>query len=129
MEGLAPAAVAERQAAAAVAARAASALLPCARWPATQPPHHTTPHHPPAPRPWPLPLPPQIIEGHTICALGDAAAWPVQGLIRHFRPLVEARIRERAELRRQGRLPPLEDAHRKPHHREGLTIPASQHAS
>jgi NADH:ubiquinone oxidoreductase subunit F (NADH-binding) len=25
------------------------------------------------------------IEGHTICALGDAAAWPVQGLIRHFR--------------------------------------------
>ena len=26
------------------------------------------------------------IEGHTICALGDAAAWPVQGLVRHFRP-------------------------------------------
>jgi NADH-quinone oxidoreductase subunit F len=33
------------------------------------------------------------IEGHTICALGDAAAWPVQGLIRHFRPELEARIR------------------------------------
>ena len=32
------------------------------------------------------------IEGHTICALGDAAAWPVQGLMRHFRPEVEARI-------------------------------------
>ena len=32
------------------------------------------------------------IEGHTICALGDAAAWPVQGLIRHFRPLIEARL-------------------------------------
>jgi NADH-quinone oxidoreductase subunit F len=32
------------------------------------------------------------IEGHTICALGDAAAWPVQGLIRHFRPEIEARI-------------------------------------
>ncbi|MDQ8697992.1 NADH-quinone oxidoreductase subunit NuoF [Hyphomicrobium sp. LHD-15] len=32
------------------------------------------------------------IEGHTICALGDAAAWPVQGLIRHFRPVIEARI-------------------------------------
>lgn len=32
------------------------------------------------------------IEGHTICALGDAAAWPVQGLIRHFRPLMESRI-------------------------------------
>jgi NADH-quinone oxidoreductase subunit F len=42
------------------------------------------------------------IEGHTICALGDAAAWPVQGLIRHFRPVIEARlaagpIREAAE--------------------------------
>ena len=34
------------------------------------------------------------IEGHTICALGDAAAWPVQGLIRHFRPEIEARIDE-----------------------------------
>ncbi|KAF0853034.1 mitochondrial Complex I (CI) NADH:ubiquinone oxidoreductase subunit 51-kDa/NUBM/NDUFV1/NuoF [Andalucia godoyi] len=34
------------------------------------------------------------IEGHTICALGDAAAWPVQGLIRHFRPEMEARIRQ-----------------------------------
>jgi len=34
------------------------------------------------------------IEGHTICALGDAAAWPIQGLIRHFRPEVERRIKE-----------------------------------
>jgi len=32
------------------------------------------------------------IEGHTICALGDAAAWPVQGLIRNFRPELERRI-------------------------------------
>ena len=32
------------------------------------------------------------IEGKTICALGDAAAWPVQGLIRHFRGEMEARI-------------------------------------
>ena len=32
------------------------------------------------------------VEGHTICALGDAAAWPIQGLIRHFRPEIEARI-------------------------------------
>ncbi len=32
------------------------------------------------------------VEGHTICALGDAAAWPVQGLIRHFRPVIEQRI-------------------------------------
>ena len=34
------------------------------------------------------------IEGHTICALGDAAAWPIQGLIRHFRPELERRIVE-----------------------------------
>jgi NADH-quinone oxidoreductase subunit F len=32
------------------------------------------------------------VEGHTICALGDAAAWPIQGLIRHFRPELENRI-------------------------------------
>ncbi len=32
------------------------------------------------------------IEGHTICALGDAAAWPVQGLIRNFRNEMEDRI-------------------------------------
>jgi NADH-quinone oxidoreductase subunit F len=32
------------------------------------------------------------VEGHTICALGDAAAWPVQGLIRNFRHVIEARI-------------------------------------
>ena len=41
------------------------------------------------------------VEGHTICALGDAAAWPIQGLIKHFRPELEARInahqREAAE--------------------------------
>ena len=36
------------------------------------------------------------VEGHTICALGDAAAWPIQGLIRHFRPELERRIRENA---------------------------------
>lgn len=34
------------------------------------------------------------VEGHTICALGDAAAWPIQGLIRHFRPELEERIVE-----------------------------------
>ena len=31
------------------------------------------------------------VEGHTICAFGDAAAWPIQGLLRAFRPLVEQR--------------------------------------
>lgn len=34
------------------------------------------------------------VEGHTICALGDAAAWPIQGLIKHFRPEMEHRILE-----------------------------------
>ena len=44
------------------------------------------------------------VEGHTICALGDAAAWPIQGLIRHFRPELERRIagyRADAQARRQ----------------------------
>jgi NADH-quinone oxidoreductase subunit F len=35
------------------------------------------------------------VEGHTICALGDAAAWPIQGLIKHFRPELERRMAER----------------------------------
>ena len=34
------------------------------------------------------------VEGHTICALGDAAAWPIQGLLRHFRPEIEQRIED-----------------------------------
>ncbi len=29
------------------------------------------------------------IEGHTICAFGEAAAWPVQGFLRHYRPEFE----------------------------------------
>jgi NADH-quinone oxidoreductase subunit F len=36
------------------------------------------------------------IEGHTICAFGDGAAWPVQGLLRHFRHEIERRIDEYA---------------------------------
>ncbi len=39
------------------------------------------------------------VEGHTICALGDAAAWPIQGLIKHFRPELERRIAEREGAR------------------------------
>ena len=34
------------------------------------------------------------IEGHTICAHGDASAWPIQGLVKHFRPEMERRIKE-----------------------------------
>ena len=45
------------------------------------------------------------IEGHTICALGDAAAWPIQGLLAHFRDEVEDRIRSR-----KGRLIDLQAA-------------------
>ncbi len=41
------------------------------------------------------------VEGHTICALGDAAAWPIQGLIRHFRPELERRIAARRAARVQ----------------------------
>jgi NADH-quinone oxidoreductase subunit F len=46
------------------------------------------------------------VEGHTICALGDAAAWPIQGLIKHFRPEIELRIAERAG----GDLAPMQEA-------------------
>ena len=34
------------------------------------------------------------MDGHTICALGDVAAWPVQGLVRHFRGEIERRMDE-----------------------------------
>ena len=43
------------------------------------------------------------IEGHTICALGDAAAWPVQGLIRHFRHETEDRIKNHADYQQSAR--------------------------
>jgi NADH-quinone oxidoreductase subunit F len=46
------------------------------------------------------------VEGHSICALGDAAAWPIQGLIRHFRPEMERRITEK----RDGGLEPMMEA-------------------
>jgi NADH dehydrogenase (ubiquinone) flavoprotein 1 len=38
------------------------------------------------------------VEGHTICALGEAFAWPLQGLIRHFRPELEARMADYAKV-------------------------------
>ncbi|MEQ8967164.1 MAG: NADH-quinone oxidoreductase subunit NuoF [Azospirillaceae bacterium] len=44
------------------------------------------------------------IEGHTICAHGDASAWPIQGLIRHFRPEMEARIRQYRDRAHAGRV-------------------------
>ncbi|GGD52253.1 NADH-quinone oxidoreductase subunit NuoF [Erythrobacter arachoides] len=41
------------------------------------------------------------VEGHTICALGDAAAWPIQGLLKHFRPELERRIADREDTLRE----------------------------
>ena len=53
------------------------------------------------------------IEGHTICALGDAAAWPVQGLLRHFRAEIEARIdRYQAVPRQAPNSPPAAERRR-----------------
>jgi NADH-quinone oxidoreductase subunit F len=40
------------------------------------------------------------VEGHTICALGDAAAWPIQGLIRHYRHVIETRIDQHQKAQR-----------------------------
>ncbi len=45
------------------------------------------------------------VEGHTICALGDAAAWPIQGLIRHFRPVMEERIAAYKQRAGSSRIP------------------------
>jgi len=42
------------------------------------------------------------VEGHTICALGDAAAWPIQGLVRHFRDEIEDRIKNRIRVSMSG---------------------------
>ncbi len=38
------------------------------------------------------------IEGNTICALGDAAAWPVQSMIRRFRDEFEKRVKVEAQV-------------------------------
>jgi len=50
------------------------------------------------------------VEGHTICALGDAAAWPIQGLIRHFRPEIERRIDEYSARAKPDERPVLQAA-------------------
>lgn len=81
-------------------ARARAGALPHAPLrapPSGAPPRFLTP--PPCTTPCTQPQTVQVsrgIEGHTICALGDAAAWPVQGLIRHFQPVMEERIRNSA---------------------------------
>ncbi|WAJ31086.1 NADH-quinone oxidoreductase subunit NuoF [Antarcticirhabdus aurantiaca] len=50
------------------------------------------------------------VEGHTICALGDAAAWPIQGLVRHFRAEIERRIDEFSRNADMDRKPILQAA-------------------
>ena len=50
------------------------------------------------------------VEGHTICALGDAAAWPIQGLVRHFRAEIERRIDDYSRNADTDRRPVLEAA-------------------
>ena len=51
------------------------------------------------------------IEGHTICAFGEGSAWPVQGLLRHFRKEVESRCREEPLIKKKINNPYLVDQH------------------
>jgi NADH-quinone oxidoreductase subunit F len=51
------------------------------------------------------------IEGHTICAFGEGSAWPVQGLLRHFRKEVESRCREEPLIKKKLKNPYLVDQH------------------
>ena len=51
------------------------------------------------------------IEGHTICAFGEGAAWPVQGLIRHFRKEIEKRCYGEPIVKKSQDIPYLIDQH------------------
>ena len=51
------------------------------------------------------------IEGHTICAFGEGAAWPVQGLLRHFRKEIEKRSHEEPLIKKKPNIPYLIDQH------------------
>ena len=53
----------------------------------------------------------QQIEGHTICAFGEGAAWPVQGLLRHFRKEIEKRSHEEPLIKKKSKIPYLIDQH------------------
>ena len=62
--------------------------------------------------------------GAASCILRPITCGPELSYTSHRRrPLLEQRIRERQELRARGQLPPIDSPHRKPQHREGLTIP------
>ena len=51
------------------------------------------------------------IEGHTICAFGEGASWPVQGLLRHFRKEIEKRSHEEPVIKKKSDVPYLIDQH------------------
>jgi len=51
------------------------------------------------------------IEGHTICAFGEGSAWPVQGLLRHFRKEIEKRCHDEPLIKKESNIPYLIDQH------------------
>ena len=51
------------------------------------------------------------IEGHTICAFGEGSAWPVQGLLRHFRKEIDKRCRSEPLFKKKKNVPYLVDQH------------------
>ena len=51
------------------------------------------------------------IEGHTICAFGEGASWPIQGLLRHFRKEIEKRSYEEPLIKKKANIPYLIDQH------------------
>ena len=51
------------------------------------------------------------IEGHTICAFGEGSAWPVQGLLRHFRKEIDKRCFSEPHIKKKRDLPYLVDQH------------------
>ena len=51
------------------------------------------------------------IEGHTICAFGEGSAWPVQGLLRHFRKEIEKKCIGEPTFGRKNKNPYLVDQH------------------
>jgi len=51
------------------------------------------------------------IEGHTICAFGEGSAWPVQGLLRHFRKQIKKRNNFNPLINQNKNIPYLIDQH------------------
>ena len=51
------------------------------------------------------------IEGHTICAFGEGSAWPVQGLLRHFRKEVDKKCSNDPLIKKKKDVPYLVDQH------------------